>query len=337
MSEKWYQTAGPQGDVVISTRVRLARNLPDMPFPASMTAGNRAALTEKVRAALQDTPWNFRYLDMAAMPETAAVSLAERHLISPEFARREAGSGLLLSEDESVSIMLCEEDHVRLQVLCAGMQLEQAYETARRIDALLDEKLHFAYDERLGYLTQCPSNLGTGMRASLMLHLPMLQQRGSVVGLANNVSKLGMTVRGLYGEGSQPAGALYQLSNQITLGISEQAALANLRGVAEQILREERTARDAAREEPVFQDTVWRAYGVLRTARLLNTNECMDLLSTLRVGVAAGLVQDVTPDTLCALQNRIGAATLMLEQGAELSAAERDAARAACVRQTLEK
>ncbi|MBR7093001.1 MAG: protein arginine kinase [Clostridia bacterium] len=336
MAQKWYQTAGPEGDVVISTRVRLARNLPDMPFPASMTPAAKAQLIEKVRGALADTPWKFQYLDMASMPETAALSLAERHLISPEFACREEGSGLLLSEDESVSIMLCEEDHVRLQVLCAGMQLEQAYQTAAKIDAILDAHLHFAYDERLGYLTQCPSNLGTGMRASLMLHLPMLEKRGSVANLSGTVSKLGMTVRGLYGESSRAFGAMYQLSNQITLGISEQAALANLKGVAEQILREVRAARQAVKEDVAFEDTVWRAYGLLKTARLLTTQECLELLSTLRIGVAVGLVQDITMDALCSLQNRIGAGTLSLESGKALSAAERDTARAACVRQALQ-
>lgn len=333
---KWYQTTGPEWDVTVSTRIRLARNLPDLPFPASMNATHRSALVERVRAALQDSEWGFSYLDMASMPESAALSLAERHLISPEFARREEGSGLLLSQDESVSIMLCEEDHLRIQVLYAGMQLEQAYQTAQKIDALLDSHLHFAYDQRLGYLTQCPSNLGTGMRASLLLHLPMLQQRGNLSNLSNAVSKLGMTVRGLYGEGSRPAGAFYQLSNQITLGISEQAALQNLRGVAEQLFREERNARDEMKQDPAFEDTVWRAYGVLRTARLLNTAECIDLLSTLRLGVAAELLPEVSPDTLCALQNRVGAATLMLESGRSLSAAERDAARAACIRQALQ-
>ena len=333
---KWYQSCGPQGDVVISTRVRLARNLSDLPFPAAMNASHRTALIERMRGALKDTAWDFQYLDMSTMPETAALSLAERHLISPEFARREQGSGLFLSQDESISIMVCEEDHIRLQVMRAGMQPDEAFETAQQIDRLLDQTLHFAYDERLGYLTQCPSNLGTGMRASLLLHLPTLQQRGSLANLAGTVSKLGMTVRGLYGEGSRPSGAFYQLSNQITLGISEQAALANLRGVAEQIIAQERSARQAVKGDAAFEDAVWRACGVLRTARLLSSAECLDLLSTLRVGVSVGLLEDITLDTLCRLQNQVGAATLMLQAGTALSAAERDAARAACVRQALQ-
>lgn len=332
---KWYQTAGPQGDVVVSTRVRLARNVSDLPFPAAMNAAHRAALTERLRGALEGSAWDFQYLDMSAMPETAALSLAERHLISPEFARREAGSGLFLSRDESVSIMVCEEDHIRLQVMCEGMQLDQAYQTARRLEERLDAALHFAYDERLGYLTQCPSNLGTGMRASLLLHLPMLQQRGSLANLSGTVSKLGMTVRGLYGEGSRPSGAFYQLSNQITLGISEQAALANLRGVAEQIIEQERRLREQRKGDAAFEDAVWRACGVLRTARLLSSAECLDLLSTLRVGVATGLVSDISLDTLCTVQNSVGAATLMLAQNKPLSASQRDAARAACVREAL--
>ena len=170
----------------------------------------------------------------------------------------------------------------------AGLELDRAYRTADELDTALDSRLHFAFDDRLGYLTQCPTNLGTGMRASLMLHLPALQDGGAIQQLANTVSKLGLTIRGLYGEGSKPEGAIYQLSNQVTLGISESAAIENLKGIAAQIIREERAGREELCRNPHFEDRVWRSLGILRTARLLRGDEFMSLISNLRVGVSLG-------------------------------------------------
>ena len=185
-TEKWYQLSGPEGDVVLSTRIRLARNLSGIPFPAQMTAEQKKEVSEKIRAAVPASmPLN--YLDMHNMTRIDALSLVERHLISPEFSRCEEGSALLLSEDESVSLMLCEEDHLRMQVMRPGLRLEEAYEVADRLDTALDETLHFAFDDRLGYLTQCPTNLGTGMRAAkhrveARTYHPRLVRRGQQVG-----------------------------------------------------------------------------------------------------------------------------------------------------------
>ena len=199
---KWYIENGDQGDVVISTRVRLARNLEEYPFPCRLT-----------------------------VTRSQAVSLAERHLVSPEFVSDRAGRGLLLTDDEAISIMLCEEDHIRLQVMMAGLALKEAYSVADKVDNIIGSKLNYAYDDRIGYLTQCPTNLGTAMRASVMLHLPALTRCGQIGKLAATVSKLGLVIRGAYGEGSSPRGDIYQLSNQITLGISEETALDNLQSI----------------------------------------------------------------------------------------------------------
>lgn len=177
--EKWYRQNGAEGDVVISTRVRLARNLTGVPFPASMNPEQKQSVVEAVCAALQPVEETFQLADMGKLSPRDALSLVERHLISPEFARSGAGSALLLTEDEGTALMVNEEDHLRLQVMRPGLDLDGAYEQADRLDTVLDETLHFAFDQRLGYLTQCPTNLGTGMRASLMLHLPALQERGA--------------------------------------------------------------------------------------------------------------------------------------------------------------
>lgn len=343
---KWYQLSGKEGDVVISTRIRLARNLTGRPFPAGMTAEQKKQMSAQVREALQEALPDFRrtaegataefdYLDMHNMLPRDAMSMVERHLISPEFAQCEEGSGLLLSRDESVSIMLGEEDHLRLQVMRAGLDLDAAYTLADRLDSLLDERLHFAFDDRLGYLTQCPTNLGTGMRASIMLHLPALQEQGLLQQLANTVSKLGLTIRGLYGEGSKSEGAIYQLSNQVTLGISEQAAIENLKGIAAQIIREERGVREQMRQNPHFEDRIWRSLGILRAARLLTHDEFMALISNVRIGISLGVIDEVGLDVISDLISLAQPATLMASAGQDLEAGERDQLRAQMVRERL--
>ena len=330
---KWYRSTGREGDVVISTRVRLARNLPRVPFPACMNTEQKRQAAEAIQKALPEGI--FRIVDMHALPHITALSLVERHLISPEFSKGEEGSVLCLSEDEGVSLMINEEDHLRIQVMQAGLDLDQAYQTADELDTALDSHLHFAFDDRLGYLTQCPTNLGTGMRASLMLHLPALQEGGAIQQLANTVSKLGLTIRGLYGEGSKPEGAIYQLSNQVTLGISESAAIENLKGIAAQIIREERAGREELCRNPHFEDRIWRSLGILRTARLLRGDEFMSLISNLRVGVSLNMIEEIPLDLISGLIGDAQPATIMAASGKEMEPAERDAARAALVRARL--
>ena len=338
MAMKWYEQNGSEGDVVISTRIRLARNLRHFPFPSSMSDTQKQQANELIRAAVEDMSGQIgglSYTDMTTVSQREALSMMERHLISPEFASGAVGRGLLMTADESISIMLQEEDHLRMQVLCPGLQLDAAYQMADRIDTALDERLHFAFDERLGYLTQCPTNLGTGMRASIMLHLPALQSRGAVEQLSRTVSKLGLTIRGMYGEGSQSQGAIYQLSNQITLGISETAAVENLRSIAVQIIREERAAREEFRSDPQFEDQLYRSIGLLSNVRILSGKEFMKLISVVRMGVAMKMIDSVGLDTINALICRVQPATLMVSADKELDPAERDSLRATMVRECL--
>lgn len=304
-----------------------------MPFPACMNPEQKRQAADTILKALPER--GYRVIDMHTLPHITALSLVERHLISPEFSKREEGSVLCLSEDESASLMIGEEDHLRIQVMQAGLELDRAYRTADELDTALDSRLHFAFDDRLGYLTQCPTNLGTGMRASLMLHLPALQDGGAIQQLANTVSKLGLTIRGLYGEGSKPEGAIYQLSNQVTLGISESAAIENLKGIAAQIIREERAGREELCRNPHFEDRVWRSLGILRTARLLRGDEFMSLISNLRVGVSLGMIEGISLDLIGGLIGDAQPATVMAMAGKEMEPAERDAARAEMVRTRL--
>jgi len=332
---KWYIEKGDQGDVVLSTRVRLARNLDEFPFPAKLDVNGRNAVNQTVKNALTDTCADtFKFIEMSGLSQLQAVSFAERHLISPEFATNREGRMLVITEDESVSIMLCEEDHIRIQVMKSGLALNEAYEIANKIDNILDGQLRYAFDERIGYLTQCPTNLGTAMRASVMLHLPALTKTGKLASLAAAVSKLGLTIRGAYGEGTAARGGIYQLSNQITLGITEQAALDNLNAITMQIVAQERAAQAELLKNPAEEDRVYRAMGVLRSARMMDADEFMGLISLVRMGVARGLF-GVGVERINELIVNMQPATLTEASGQKLEPAQRDAVRAAKVREQL--
>ena len=332
---KWYLEKGDQGDIVISTRIRLARNLYDFPFPAKLDVNGKNKINELIKGILfENDRKDFSYIEMKDLSRIQAVSLAESHLISPEFASKKDGSALVLSSDESVSIMLCEEDHIRLQVMKSGLALEEAYDIADKLDRMIDGKVKYAFDERIGYLTQCPTNLGTAMRASVMLHLPALTRCGQMTKLANTVSKLGLTIRGANGEGSQPIGDMYQISNQITLGITEETAIANLKSIVLQLVSQERAAAAELVKKPAEEDKIFRAFGILRNARLLNTNEFMELISIVRLGAAKGLI-DIPIEKINELTVSMQPATISASNPEAATPALRDAYRAKVVREAL--
>lgn len=333
---KWYSNKGEHSDVVLSTRIRLARNLKDYPFPSCLNTAEK----EKVNELLKDiflssnAGKDLKFTEMSSLPSVKAVSLAEKHLISPEFASDTAGRALLISEDEDVSIMLCEEDHARIQVILPGLALESAYEKALEFDKALEEKAAIAFDERLGYLTQCPTNLGTGMRASAMLHLPALAKTGMIPRLAATVAKLGLTLRGSYGDTNRAVGDLFQLSNQVTLGISEKAAVQNLNAIALQIAQQENQARASLLKDDTFIDRIWRAYGILNSAHMISCDEFCDLLSYVRLAAARGLV-DVPLETLNRLFVEMQPATINADNDSAFSSRERDVFRAKKVKEAL--
>ena len=278
---------------------------------------------------------SFQFINMQQMSEEEAVSLVERHIVSPEFASDRQGRYLLLTADETVGIMINEEDHIRIQVMSQGLELAGVYDMADKIDTLLDHALGFAFDEKLGYLTQCPTNLGTGMRASLMLHLPALQHSKAIGRIAGNLAKLGLTLRGTYGEGTEPKGALYQLSNQVTLGLSEKAAIDNLQNIAMQLVTQERSARQALAQNVETLDMISRSRGILKSARLLSNEECIKLLSNVRLGITLGEIKDVTLDTVNELMTDLQPATKKKKEGRRLPPEQRDALRARIVNARL--
>ena len=255
--------------------------------------------------------------------------------MSPEFVSDPQGRALLLSKDESISIMINEEDHIRLQVITDGLSLEQAYDTADKLDTLLDENLEFAFSEKLGYLTQCPTNLGTGMRASVMLHLPALEKSKAINRIAGNLSKLGLTIRGAHGEGTEPKGALYQLSNQVTLGISERAAIENLKNITQQLITQENQARERLCSDINVKDSISRSLGVLKSAMVISHDEALGLLSNVRLGIMAEQIKDISVKTIDKLMTDVEPATLQVMQNKNLSPQERDVERAKLIRETL--
>ena len=333
-----YKDLKDVSDVVISTRIRFARNLKEYPFPCRLSEDKKRKVASIIKEAVLEghsaISDRFKYIQMSELTQEEAVSLVERHLVSPEFISGRQGRGLLLLNDESVSIMINEEDHVRIQVIGRGMKLNETYELADKIDTLLDERLDFAFDEKLGYLTQCPTNIGTGMRASLMLHLPALQESGAMGKIVASLSKLGIVIRGLYGENTDPSGAIYQLSNQVTLGITEQEAIKNLHDIAMQLVAQERNTREQLSENINMLDSIYRSYGILSYAKLISNSECMKLLSNVRFGVEMGCFE-IDFDTLDRLFIEIQPATLMKNIGKKLTPAERDHIRAELVRTAL--
>ena len=331
----WYTTHAPEDDIAVSTRIRLARNLSGLPFPARMTPEQRRELNLKVKNAVlqSNTPFakSLKYIDMADVPQTEIAAMVERHIISPEFAEENADRAIIISADESISIMIGEEDHVRIQVILGGLQLEKAYDTAEQLDSLLYNELHFAFDRSLGFLTECPTNLGTGLRASVMLHLPVTESNGEISSIAETVGKIGFTVRGMYGEGTKASASMYQVSNQITLGISEKNAIDNLKIITAQLIDKERKARNGLNKIKL-EDMCFRALGTLQNSRILSSKEMMDLLSRIKLGISMGIIKTDVPPIKLFIE---GQPNMLMKKYGPLEPEERDIYRAAFIRDAL--
>ena len=320
-------------EAVVSTRVRLARNLKDYPFPHRLNDEKAREVVEKIGSALQDSGMKFHRIDLNSLSDAARVSLLERHLISPDFVRAKDGRAVFLSDDSKVSIMVNEEDHIRLQVILDGFEPDEAYRLADDLDNKLSRRLSYAFHERLGYLTQCPTNLGTGRRASVMLHLPALEMTGAVSRIGANLSKLGLTIRGLYGESSRAVGAFFQLSNQVTLGISEKAAIDNLRNITTQLIAQEMKARENILGNIEVEDKIARALGTLKSALMMDHSEAMSLLSLVRLGVSSKKLTTLSTDSIDKLIVEIQPASILTRFGEDMTPQQRDIKRAEMIRE----
>src|SRR5476651_1863301 len=330
---------GPHDRIVMSSRVRLARNLKDAAFPGWAKKPERVKILETIRPAVESLP-EMRDSFSEAMDNLGALDkqiLVERHLISREHAAKSVGSGLVLNREETFCVMINEEDHLRMQALRPGLQLRQAWSAIDRLDSELEKKLDYAFDSELGYLTACPTNLGTGIRVSAMLHLPGLVLAEQINPIIQSVNKLGLAVRGLYGEGTEALGNVFQVSNQMTLGENEPAIVERLEKVLAQIIEHEQNARERLLEKKtkVVFNHIGRAYGVLANAHSITSKETMNLLSLLKLGVDMSLFPGADRALVDELFLTTQPAHLQKQLSDKLSAEERDLVRADMLRERL--
>ena len=331
----WISGDGPDSEIVMSSRIRLARNLKDFVYPNIADTESRKKVSEAVKDALTSEDLCLHYIQMSDLPELERELLVEKHLVSPIHAENGTGKDVFIDDKESISIMVNEEDHIRLQVLKPGMQLNKAWEIASEIDDRLEQKLDFAFSERWGYLTACPTNVGTGLRASVMVHLPALNFTNNAAKLLSAVSRLGRARRGLYGEGSESIGNIYQISNQVTLGHTEMDIIENLNSVTSEIINQEKKAREGLMNDIKVKDRIRRSYGVLRYAYQISSEEAMNLISHVRLGIDMGIINDVDPRVLGELMILIRPAHIQKIHGRELDIVERDIKRAELIQNRL--
>lgn len=337
---EWLRGSGPLSEIVISSRVRLARNVSEHLFLTRCSRQQRREIEHRVRDAVLDARLAPRvlYVDLEEAPEIDRQLLVERHLISKPHAAAEGARGVAISSDETLSIMVNEEDHLRIQVLRSGLQLEEAWEQINAVDDALDDRLEFAFHPKWGYLTACPTNVGTGIRVSVMLHLPALKLTGEIEKVFRAAKDLKLAVRGLYGEGTEATGDFYQISNQSTLGKDETQIIDEFKEkVIPKIIEYEQHARRALKEERLaaLDDKVFRALGTLRSARLLSSEEVLFLLSHVRMGINLARLREVEVKTVNELLLTTQPAHLQRLIGKKIDGDVRRAARADLVRQRL--
>lgn len=334
---EWLRGTGPESDIVQSSRIRLARNLATYPFINRANRAERADIERDFRAALTDANLDLSYFDVQAMSPLDRQLLVERQLISREHANADGPRGVAIGPEENVSVLVNEEDHLRIQVMQSGFSLGEVWDRINKLDDILEEQLTYAFSPQLGYLTACPTNVGTGIRVGVLLHLPALVHLKQIDKVFRALHKINLAVRGLYGEGTQAFGDFYQISNQQTLGKSEVELIKNLSDVIPQIINYERTARRTLVEErrQVLHDRVSRAYGVLKTAHTISSEETMLLLSDVRMGINLNLIDDLEISTVNELFIHTQPAHLQKLQGRPLEVDDRNIARASYLRSRL--
>ena len=328
----WYNENGVKSDVVVSTRCRFARNLSSYKFPSKMTSEEADKLINEISEAFLDSNSTFRdeftLIKSKEVGRELLLSLFEKHLISQDIIKRMLPTAVIVNKSETVSMMLMEEDHLRLQVILPGYQTEEALKTAKNYETLLSGRLNFAKDESLGFLTSCPTNLGSGLRISAMLHLPALTATKRIGQLLNSVGKLGLTIRGMYGEGTEARGSLYQLSNQVTLGMTDEEILGKVNSVIDQIVSIETKLRSELmeRNEAEIKNRCMRAYGILKNSYTLTSEEAINYLSDVRLGKAMGII-DTEYKNISTLLVKGSPACLVSDEGLK-EPVERDKRRA---------
>ena len=335
----WYLQNGKDSDVVISSRVRLARNLDEIPFPTKFSKEQAEEVLEKMKEVTPSLGYGLKFIRLEDLDDITKVSLVEKHVISPEFAAdKEKKGAIIVNDEENICMMINEEDHIRMQVFCSGLDLENLKNLAIEIDEKLDNCLHYACHPKYGYLTACPTNVGTAMRASVMVHLPALTMTGNITKILNVVNGFGMNIRGIYGEGTQSQGDIYQISNNQTLGLSENDIIKNLNLITEKVIEQERMARKYLAKNSIdLEDRVYRAYGTLAYATKLSSDECKKLLSYVKLGTDLGIIKELTDSKVSKLYLYNQPANLQKYVGKPLDGYEREIKRPEVIKQIMKE
>lgn len=336
----WISGEGPHADIILSTRIRLARNLERFTFRETISRQQQELVMEEIVEAFRSAgpEDQGQFVRLADLPETDLTMLLERHLVSREMIKFKEASALLIGDGGRLALLINEEDHLRIQALTPGLQLEGSWQIASRTDQALRQRIRFAYHHRFGFLTSCPTNTGTGLRASVLIHLPGLVLTREIHKVLQGLAQIGLTFRGLYGEGSDVIGNYFQLSNQTTLGKSEDELVGHLAQITRQVIEYEENARQVLVRDALdeIEDKVWRAYGLLRCARSMSFDEMMNLLSAVRLGVSMKLLPEIGVSKLNRLLLWTQVAHLEKHAGRALDAREREIERAALVREILD-
>lgn len=339
ISRKWYETEGPDRDVVLGSRTCLIRNMTDLPFPSRMSHSDMERSRMRVEHALcrlnPAVKEKFSCVDLEECDECTAVSLVEQQLCTPEFIAKPTGRSLFYSADGSISIMVNGADHLHLQLVQPGYQLDETLSLADKLDTMLDRCLRFAFHNDVGYLTQSLTDLGTGMVPTLQLHLPALQQGGAMERLSRDVAQLGFSLRGIFDGAVEPAGAVYELTNRITLGISEKNEIQNLKSIGRQLIDRERYARTDLLKAVEVQEAVSRSLAMMESARMLEFREFLKLYANVRMGLCVGFVKGLRTEQLDSLLFAVQPATMALRSGKPLTPQQRQTRRAQLVSSTL--
>lgn len=333
----WYLQNGKESDVVISSRVRLARNLRDFPFKEKEKPEDMKNVLSKIKDITPSIGYGLKFIELKDLDDVTKLSLIEKHLISPDFAVNEYGA-ILINDEENICIMINEEDHLRIQIFASGQELENLLNLAVEIDEKIDGLVEYASSKRYGYLTSCPTNVGTGMRASVMVHLPALTMTGNISKVLHVVNNFGMNIRGIYGEGTQSQGNIYQISNNQSLGLTEREIIKNLKTITEKVIDQERLARKYLGKNQIeLEDRVYRSYGILSNALKISSEECRKLLSDIKLGTDLGIIKELNDTKVSNLNLYTKPGNLQKYLGKELEAYERDIERAKVIKQIISK
>ena len=332
--QNWYLQNGKDSDVVISSRIRFARNLKDIPFPTKFSKEQAKQVLEKVKEITPSIGYGLKFIDLNDLDDITKVSLVEKHVISPEFAMNKSKVGaIVINDEENICIM---EDHLHIQVFSSGLELENVKNLAIEIDEKLDNILHYACHEKYGYLTSCPTNVGTAMKASVMVHLPALTMTSNISKILNIVNGFAMNIRGIYGEGTQSQGDIYQISNKQSLGITENDIIKNLNVITEKIIEQERMARKYLAKNSIdLEDRVYRAYGTLSYATKLSSEECKKLLSYVKLGTDLGIIKELNDSKISKLYLYNQPANLQKYVGKQLDGYEMEIKRPEVVKKII--